>query len=50
MRKLLAVLAAGVLAGMAPDDEPINKTCPIKGTPAKPNLTATYMGKVIAFC
>ena len=28
----------------------INKTCPVKGTPVKPNIIAQYEGKVIGFC
>ena len=30
--------------------KPINATCPVKGEPAKPNLTTTYKGQVIGFC
>lgn len=30
--------------------KPINTTCPVKGTPIKPGITAEYKGKVIGFC
>ena len=39
------------LAAAAPQDEPINKTCPMmKGKPVKPGITSQYNGKTIAFC
>ena len=46
------VLAAGVLgaATLVWAQQAINAKCPIKGTPVNPSITATYKGKVIAFC
>jgi hypothetical protein len=45
MLSLAVALGAAAQAGA-----PINAKCPIKGTPVKPNITTTYMGKVIGFC
>ncbi|MBI3857621.1 MAG: hypothetical protein HY293_18220 [Planctomycetes bacterium] len=42
---LLLVATAGAQAG-----KPINAKCPIKGEPAKPDLTTTYKGVTIGFC
>jgi len=35
---------------LALQTNPINSTCPVKGTPIKPGITAEYKGKVIGFC
>lgn len=43
------VLAAAGLVWAA-QAGPINKTCPIKGQPAKANITVEYKGKTIGFC
>ena len=40
----MAVLLAGLQA------KPINSTCPVKGTPVNPSITAEYKGKTIGFC
>jgi hypothetical protein len=45
---LLAVLLVATAA--AQSGKPINAKCPIKGEPAKPDLTTTYKGLVIGFC
>jgi hypothetical protein len=46
-----AVAALMMAAGAsAQDKKPINTKCPVKGDPAKPDITAEYEGKVIAFC
>jgi opacity protein-like surface antigen len=53
MKRLLAVavLAMATLAvAYAQDKKPINAKCPVKGEPAKDNITAEYEGKVIGFC
>ena len=44
----LAVLLVGTAAAQA--GKPINANCPVKGEPAKANLTTTYKGQVIGFC
>ena len=42
------LLAAGIAGALG---APINDKCPVKvGTAAKPNITATYKGKPVAFC
>jgi hypothetical protein len=50
---LATVLCALVLAAMvavAQDKKPINAKCPIKGEPAKADITSEYEGKTIGFC
>jgi hypothetical protein len=42
---LLLVATAAAQAG-----KPIHAKCPIKGEPAKDNLTTSYKGAVIGFC
>ena len=44
-----AVLATAAFAWAA-QAGPVNKNCPVKGTPAKANITAEYKGKTIGFC
>ena len=44
----LAALLVGTATAQAA--KPINATCPVKGEPAKANLTTTYKGQVIGFC
>lgn len=47
--KVAVILAlTGALLALAAD--PVNKVCPIKGTPIKPGITAEYKGKTIGFC
>jgi hypothetical protein len=45
---LLAALLIGTAAAQA--GKPINASCPVKGEPAKANLTTTYKGQIIGFC
>ena len=52
-KSLATVLGALVLAamvGVAQDKKPINAKCPIKGEPAKADITSEYEGKTIGFC
>lgn len=44
----LATLLVATAAAQA--GKPINARCPIKGEPAKDNLTTSYMGLTIGFC
>jgi hypothetical protein len=46
---LCALLLAAMLA-VAQDKKPINAKCPIKGEPAKADITSEYEGKTIGFC
>lgn len=55
MRKLLTALgllvAIGLAVGLsAQEGKPINAKCPVKGEPAKADVTTTFQGKVIGFC
>ncbi|HYF00760.1 MAG TPA: hypothetical protein VEJ18_17700 [Planctomycetota bacterium] len=53
MRRIAGIASAVfVAAGLvwAAQAGPINKTCPIKGTPVKAGITADYKGKTIGFC
>ena len=43
-------LIIGATALLAVQGKPINTTCPIKGTPVKPDITVEYKGKTIGFC
>jgi len=45
---VLVILLVGSAAAQAA--KPINASCPVKGEPVKPNLTATYKGQIIGFC
>lgn len=45
----LALLAMAV-AATPQDKKPINAKCPVKGEPAKADLTSDYEGKTIGFC
>ena len=44
----LAVLLVATATAQA--GKPINAKCPVKGEPAKADLTTTYKGQVIGFC
>ena len=50
------IISAGFLAlllvatAAAQSGKPINAKCPVKGEPAKENITATYKGLTIGFC
>lgn len=46
--KTAMIGALGALLALLAD--PVNKTCPVKGTPIKPGITAEYKGKTIGFC
>jgi hypothetical protein len=35
---------------LAQEAKPINATCPVKGQPAKSNITTVYEGRIIGFC
>ncbi|HEX7900180.1 MAG TPA: hypothetical protein VF950_20600 [Planctomycetota bacterium] len=48
MKTAVLLGLAGLCLGL--QGKPINTTCPIKGTPANPAITAEYKGKTIAFC
>ena len=45
----LTVFAAGAVA-TSQDKKPINAKCPVKGSPAKADVTSDYEGKTIGFC
>jgi len=51
-KHVLAVLAVFAMAlSAAPQDKkPINAKCPVKGQPAKADITTEFEGKVIGFC
>jgi hypothetical protein len=48
----LMSLAVGLacLIPLAQEAKPINATCPVKGQPAKSNITTVYEGRIIGFC
>ena len=48
MKTVVLLGLAGLLFGL--QAKPINSTCPVKGTPVKPDITADYKGKTIGFC
>jgi YHS domain-containing protein len=52
MKIFRSALALLLVAGgaWAVQGAPINTTCPLKGEPAKPNITSVYKGKTVAFC
>jgi hypothetical protein len=52
MKTWSVVAALGLAAGLgwAQAGKPINTSCPVKGTPVNPSITATYKGKTIGFC
>ncbi len=47
--KTVFILGVGFLLATL-QAKPINGTCPVKGTPVKPSITAEYKGKTIGFC
>ena len=51
-KHVLAVAAvfAMALSAVPQDKKPINAKCPVKGQPAKADLTTEFEGKVIGFC
>lgn len=51
--KVWSVIAALACAGglvWAQAGKCVNTTCPIKGQPVNPSITAPYKGKLIGFC
>ncbi len=52
MKALIAGITAALLfsGGAFAQDNPINTNCPVKGKPAKPNITTEHEGKQVAFC
>ena len=47
---ITAVFGLTLLLAASAQDEPVNKTCPVKGKPAKASKTSVYKGKTIGFC
>jgi|MDTC01.3.fsa_nt_gb peroxiredoxin/YHS domain-containing protein len=52
MKALIAGLTASLLfaGGAFAQDGPVNTNCPVKGKPAKSNITTEHDGKQVAFC
>jgi hypothetical protein len=47
---ILCTLALAAMVAVAQDKKPVNAKCPVKGEPAKADITSDYQGKTIGFC